>query len=236
MKFNGSDLKILDNVLPFLKQLGVKTKELSDEHLFILITAFTHKSFTNEHKTRPHNEYLEFIGDGVLQFVVTSWIANKFPQYEAGLASKLRSSIVDKNNLAKIVEKYSLFKWLRYGNSAFSNGTNIKTKSNLYEAFIGAIYLVYGIEGVKKITDLTLWESFNSQCNKTHVHPKSELQELLQQFSHSRIEYVTEMLPNNEFGSIVLHESQRYGEGYGKSKKEAETNAAINALKKLRRK
>ncbi len=125
---------------------------------------------------------------------------------------------------------------MRYSKTAFNNGINEKTISNLYEAFLGAAYLVFGINGAFEFANQTLLTSFRTQSQNTHSHPKNVLQEYFQQSSNSKLEYITEkLLPSNNFGSVVFFEGEKYGEGIGKSKKEAETNAAIDALSRLQK-
>lgn len=235
MKLSKEDIIFWNSLSLFLANFNLDVSSLDDKQKYILITAFTHKSFSNENKNSHHNDYLEFIGDGLLQFITTEWIAKKNPWWESGLATKLRSSIVDKNNLAKLAKKYHLFQHLRHSKSAFINGINQKTISNLYEAFIGAIYIVYGLNIAMQITNDTLGLTFDEHYNSQHSHPKNVLQEFFQKSSASNVEYITEQLPNNTFGSIVKFENIQYGEGFGKSKKEAETKAAIDALEKLKK-
>ncbi|WP_330463706.1 putative dsRNA-binding protein [Metamycoplasma gateae] len=130
-------------------------------------------------------------------------------------------------------KKYNLFDFFRYSTTAFNNGLNLKTISNLYEAFIGGIYQVFGINGAIYVADKTLKKSFKLEILQDHSHPKNLLQELFQKSSKNNVEYETVALPNGFFGSSVSFEGKIYGEGYGKTKKEAETDAATNALEKL---
>ncbi|ENY69388.1 Ribonuclease III [Metamycoplasma auris 15026] len=233
-RLNKEDQIFWNSLSKFLLNFGLNIYYLSEEQKYTLITAFTHKSYANENKSAEHNDYLEFIGDGVLQFIVTAWIAKKNPSWDSGFATQLRSSIVDKNNLSDLAEEYELFKYLRHSKAAFINGINKKTISNLYEAFIGAIYVVFGINVAMEVTKQTLGKTFDSHYYSQHSHPKNVLQEHFQQSSTSNVVYTTEKLPNNTFRATVMFEWVKYGEGIGYSKKEAETNAAIDALKKLK--
>ncbi|PZW00554.1 ribonuclease III [Metamycoplasma auris] len=233
-QLNKQDQIFWNDLSKLLVEFELPIYFVSDEKKYIFITAFTHKSYSNEHRNSEHNDYLEFIGDGVLQFIVTDWIAKRNPTWESGLATQLRSSIVDKNNLSDLAEEYELFRYLRHSKSAFINGINRKTISNLYEAFIGAVYVAFGIETAMRIAEQTLGKTFDSHYYSQHSHPKNVLQEFFQQSSNSNVEYKTEKLPNNIFHSSVIFQWVKYGEGRGYSKKEAETNAAIDALKKLK--
>ncbi|MCV3733435.1 putative dsRNA-binding protein [Mycoplasma enhydrae] len=230
---NNKDILFWKEISEFINTFNLKTHNLKRNQIEILISAFTHKSYSNENKKSHDNDFLEFIGDGILQFVVTEWISSNKLWWNAGSATKLRSHIVDKTNLAFVASKFKLLNFLRHSKSAFANGLNEKTVSNLYESFIGAIYLVYGLSKVFEFTELTLKPTFDKALNFEHNHPKNLLQEHFQKSSNSNIEYITEGLSNSQFGSVVIFEGIKYGEGIGKSKKEAETNAAVDALRKL---
>ncbi|MDI3351213.1 hypothetical protein [Mycoplasmopsis arginini] len=85
MKLNKKDLLFWNQLSNFLSQFFDLIK-LQDEDKFVFVTAFTHKSFSNENNNCPHNDYLEFIGDGVLQFIVTDWILDNHPQWGARIS------------------------------------------------------------------------------------------------------------------------------------------------------
>ncbi|BAP39392.1 ribonuclease III family protein [Metamycoplasma canadense] len=234
MKLNKKELLFFDSLKNVLfKFKDIKIDNLNNEQKYILITAFTHKSYSNEHKNIQDNDFLEFVGDGVLQYILTKWILEQNINISPGEATKLRSKIVGRENLSRVAEKWKLFEGLRYSKSAFLNGINNKTISNLYEAFIGAIYQIYGIVIAEKISKQTLGFTFNNEIDKNHNHPKNALQEFFQKSSNSNVEYETVQFNNGTFGSTVLFENQIYGEGMGRTKKEAEKHAAINALMKL---
>ncbi|AZZ65605.1 ribonuclease III family protein [Metamycoplasma phocicerebrale] len=230
---NKKETLFWEELRALLESFNLPTEKLKQEEIELLITAFTHKSYSNEHKDCKDNDYLEFIGDGILQFILTDWISSKKKWWKAGLATQLRSSVVDKTNLANIATKFKLMQYLRHSKTAFINGLNKKTISNLYESFVGAIYIVYGLSKVREFTNITLKPTFDRALNVKHNHPKNLLQEHFQKSSNSKIEYITEILANSQFGSVVMFENVKYGEGIGKSKKDAETNAAIDALEKL---
>ncbi len=204
--------------------------------------AFTHSSYANEHKkTVPeNNERLEFLGDAVLDMVVSEYIYKKFPKMPEGELTKLRAGVVCEGSLAKIAREFDFGKYLLLGKGEECTGGRNRDSilADAFEAVIGAIFLDGGIEVVgsyimsfmeKVIDDMKI--SFRTLDCKTH------LQELIQKTSKSPIIYkiIDEKGPDHDkiFISEVYHNNITLGYGEGRSKKEAEQNAAFDALKKL---
>ena len=130
------------------KQFNIKIK---NDKLFL--TAFTHSSFTNEVKDGSEDyERLEFVGDGVLSLTIAALIYQCYPSMKQGTMSKLRSSLVRSTALANYARKYNFSDAIRVGHGEIvSGGPNEKILEDVFEAFIGAIYLDQGFELAYKI-------------------------------------------------------------------------------------
>ncbi|MBN0970513.1 ribonuclease III [Mycoplasma phocoeninasale] len=224
------ELKIKDA----LKSWGLDNEDsLKEEQYEIFYRAFTHKTYANEHKRAESYQYLEFLGDTVLQFVVSDIIFRKFPKFNEGDATALRSSIVDKKNLGYWSEKMGLPSLLRASKNAFINGKNIKTDSDIFESMIAAVYLVFGFQKTYQFISNLLKKEIENFSKKSLKDPKSKFQELIQISGANKIEYETHAIENSLFKSSVFVNEMKYGSGTGNSKKEAEKNAALDALTKI---
>ncbi|AXE61041.1 ribonuclease III [[Mycoplasma] phocae] len=206
---------------------------LEEKDYEIFYRAFTHKTYSNEHKNIKNYQYLEFLGDTVLQFTVSDIIFRNFPNFNEGDATALRSSIVDKKNLGQWSAKMGLPLLIRASRNAFINGKNIKTDSDIFESLIAAIYLVFGFEKTYDFISNLLKSEIKTFSKKSLKDSKSKFQELIQGSGNNRIEYETYAIENSLFRSNVFVNEMKYGSGVGKSKKEAEKNAALDALTKV---
>lgn len=210
----------------------------------LLLLAFTHSSYANEHKQGKHenNERLEFLGDAVLDLVVSKYIYEKFPDMPEGELSKLRAGVVCEGSIAKKAREMGLGEHLLLGKGEEASGgrTRDSILADVFEAVIGAIYLDGGMEQAEgyvlriMVPEIILMKkSFRTLDCKTH------LQEIIQQNSKSPLQYdiVGEIGPDHDklFVAEVSHDSIVLGKGEGKSKKEAEQNAAYDALEKIER-
>ncbi len=207
--------------------------------------AFTHSSYANEHRNiiSDNNERLEFLGDAVLDMIVSEYIYNKFPKMPEGELTKLRAGVVCEGSLAKIAREFEFGNYLLLGKGEESTGGRNRDSilADAFEAVIGAICLDGGIDAVGKyimsfmekvIDDMKI--SFRTLDCKTH------LQEIIQKNSKNPITYkiIDEQGPDHDkiFIAEVYHNNITLGVGEGKSKKEAEQNAAYNALEKIENK
>ena len=207
----------------------------------LLRRAFIHSSYMNEHpKETENNERLEFLGDALLSFLVGSLLYENYPQMDEGKLTKLRSALVDEQQLAKFAKKLNLGQQMLLGKGAKLGGgcNNLNLLSSTFEAVIGAYYLDSGFEEVRKFLKPIFLEAakhiVDFQSNKNH---KSMLQEWFLSKSTELPEYeiVSEsgVDHDKEFTAKVCVKDKEYGRGKGHSKKEAEKRAAENALKKL---
>ncbi|HZG61123.1 MAG TPA: ribonuclease III [Anoxybacillus sp.] len=208
----------------------------------LLIQAFTHSSYVNEHRKRPHedNERLEFLGDAVLELTISQYLFKKFPNMSEGELTKLRASIVCEPSLVKFANSLSFGELVLLGRGEELTGGRERPAllADVFEAFIGALYLDQGMEAVVQFLGKTIFPKINEGAFSHVMDYKSQLQELVQRDGIGVIEYtiLQEKGPahNKEFVSRVSLNGEELGIGVGRSKKEAEQQAAQMALEKLK--
>lgn len=211
--------------------------KIADEDL--LREAFTHRSYLNESREKiASNERLEFLGDAVLEILVSEYLFHRFPEYPEGKLTLLRSSIVRTETLAKAAHTQSLGKYLRMSRGEEEHGgrTNESILANTYEAVIGALYLDQGLSTVKSFLESTLFPYFEEIINnKSYRDAKSQLQEVVQE--KHKITPIYKVLKEEgpdhlkRFTVGVFVGDEKIGEGSGKNKQAAESKAAETALK-----
>ncbi len=201
--------------------------------------AFTHSSYSNEMKLGKliNNERLEFLGDAVLELITSEFLFEKYPSKHEGELTKLRASIVCEHTLSKFAREINLGKYLLLGKGEDSTGGRDRSSilENTVESIIGAIYLDAGYGKAKQfIGDKLL---VNIENRKLFVDNKTYLQEILQKNSNKAIVYelVDERGPDHmkHFIMEVRHGDKIIGRGEGKSKKNAEQEAANDAINNL---
>ncbi len=204
--------------------------------------ALTHSSYANEHREKGLvcNERLEFLGDSVLSIVISDYIYRRFLDLDEGDLTKIRASIVCEDSLAIAAKKIDLGRALYLGKGEEHTGGR-KRKSILadaFEAVIGAIYLDGGIEEARKFIRETLAsiieDGIQGRLNRDY---KTEFQEYAQRNGEVAIRYeiIDQTGPDHckEFEAAVFVDENLCGQGIGSSKKEAEQEAAQDALEKL---
>ncbi len=204
--------------------------------------AFSHSSFVNEIKGN-HVDYerIEFMGDGVLDLIVADLIYRNHPEMDQGLMSKLRSSLVKRESLANYARKYGFGEAILLGNGEKINGgSNLdKILEDVFEAFIGAIYLDQGFERVYSIINQIFVNDIINYSIDEITDYKSRLQEYVQADTRDCVTYrvVKEngTAQNKTFIIEVSWDNNVWGVGKGSSKKKAEQNAAKDALSKVAR-
>ena len=169
----------------FLEVMGIPYKDI---HLFK--EAFTHPSYTNENKGKNY-ERLEFLGDSVLQYYVSKFIYEKYPEKPEGELTLLRSKLVREESLARFSRELGLGAQIFLGAGEEHNGGRDRNSvlADIFEAFIGAISEDCGIEYVLKILDMTIYkhvEDVNYDDNKEF---KKKLQELIQSKQRKTVTY-----------------------------------------------
>ena len=202
--------------------------------------AITHRSFAFEQlETTPHNERLEFLGDAVLQGIVTEFIFRSYPELPEGEMARLRASVVEKKALADIAREISLGEHLRLGKGEEASGGREKSSllADALEALIGAAFLERGAGYAADILVPLFAEMIEEVIAAGGGQdPKGALQEKTARDLGLRPSYeVTSGGPDHDkrFMAKVMVEGVVVGEGVGRSKKEAELHAAREALGKL---
>ena len=214
------------------ESLGIETK---NENLYL--EAFTHTSYANEKNVNSY-ERLEYLGDAVLELIMSEYLYKK-TDYEEGTMTKLRSSYVCEDALYEYSLKLGLNEYLRLGHGEREHGGKYRKAivAVIFEAFIGAMYLDKGLEFTSNYLNEKIIKHINNNYEFFHDY-KTKLQELVQTDKKS-LEYVIirEEGPAHDrtFEVEVRIDGILYGTGIGNSKKKAEQEAAREALEKSAR-
>ena len=198
----------------------------------MLQLALTHRSFSYEAGGLPTNERMEFLGDAVLVLVVTDELYAKFPDLDESRLSPLRSGVVNMRALAQIARDINLGQYLRIGKG--EEATNGRDKNSILadslEALVGAIYLEHGYTKSAEIILNLLRPAIDSAQNSgAALDGKTALQELAASLGLTSPEYeIGESGPDHDksFTAIAILSGERFPQGLGKSKREAEQSAA----------
>lgn len=201
--------------------------------------ALTHRSWVNEHKgERTSNERLEFLGDAILEFVITEHIFDQFPNEQEGYLTSLRANLVNTQNLAALALKLGVGSelYLSRGEEEGGGRENTSLLADTVEAIIGALYLDQGLELVKEFVKSNLVTEIPDKVKSPLKDPKSRLQEYIQSKGGLAPNYkvIEESGPDHEKRFIidVIVSGESWGKGEGKSKNQAEQAAAEKALEK----
>lgn len=220
-----------EKIISLLNKLGIKL--INKETVAVFAQALTHTSYSNEHKNCPNYQYLEFLGDALIQYVVTKEIFFQYKHLDEGKASKLRSSLVNRKILAQLATSLGIIDCIRYAKKSFNNGQNEKIVSDFFESFVAAIYITQGEKVMIEFIAIHLFPFIEEFIDNDLRDPKSEFQEYIQSYKNTTITYSNKPY-NNGFESTLIVDGQIYGIGFGNSKKEAEKQAAQDALNKLK--
>jgi ribonuclease-3 len=215
---------------------------LGDPHVGadLLERALTHRSYAYENGGLPTNERLEFLGDSVLGLVVTDALYRNHPELPEGQLAKLRAAVVNMRALAEVGRELDLGHFVRLGRGEESTGGRDKASilADTLEALLGAVYIDAGLERaaelVHRLFDPLIQEAATLGAG---LDWKTSLQELTAAGALGVPEYVvTETGPDHEkeFRAVVMVSGDAYGEGSGRSKKEAEQEAAASAWRTIR--
>jgi ribonuclease-3 len=209
----------------------------------LLQTALTHKSYVNEHgpSAGGHNERLEFLGDAVLDLVVSHLLLERFPESSEGDLSKLRAAVVSEPGLASVARRLHLGEGLRLGRGEELTGGREKASilADAYEAVLAAVYLDGGVDAAFQVIRLHLGEVLDAlqRGESTPVDFKTRLQEFVQAEHRSvpRYSLVAATGPDHDktFEMELAVADEVLAHGVGRSKKEAEQRAAERALQIL---
>lgn len=217
------------------KQLGV-----SFNNPGLLVEALTHRSYINEHKDAgQHNERLEFLGDAVLELAATHYLFNKFPSKPEGDLTAYRAALVNTVSLAESAKLMGLNDMLQLskGEAKDTGRARDIILANAFEAVLGAIYLDQGFIAAEAFVARHLYPKIDSIIeNRAYQDAKSRFQEASQDKKNTTPNYrtLTEEGPDHDKKftvGVFLHEDE-FAKGTGKSKQEAEQDAAQAALDK----
>jgi len=226
------------------EQLIQKTKEIenvlgvhfNDSNL--LMQAFTHSSFVNEYRLgKPHNERLEFLGDAVLGNIVAKFLFLRLNDATEGQLSILKAAMIEAASCEKYLKILKLDKFLLLGKGEKKEKIRHSILANAFEAVIGAIFLDQGFDAVQKF----FLDNFAKELEEILLHPvrnyKAELQDVFQRKYQKIPQYkvLEEHGPPHEriFLVAVFFEEKELARGVGNTKKEAEYNAAKEAMKNI---
>jgi len=228
----------MKDISEFEKVVGLEFKNKD-----LLRQAVVHRSYLNEHPefNISHNERLEFLGDAVLEIVVTEYLFNKFPDTPEGDLTNWRASLVNSKMLSTVAQELGIEKFLYLSKGeAKDKGSKARQYilANAVEAIIGSMYLDQGIKAAKKfIKDKILFKLEDILSNQLYLDPKSKFQEKAQEIYKLTPYYkiINESGPDHakifEVG-IFLGEDM-IAKGNGSSKQEAQVDAAAKGIKKL---
>ena len=210
----------------------------------LLRLALTHPSVAHEQGAFvQHNQRLEFLGDAVLQLILTGELYEKFPAVDEGPLTKARAQMVNRRMLAGQGRRLGLggHLILSRGEEASGGREHPSALADSFEALLGAIFLDGGFDAARDFVLRRFREEFGElEVIPNLENPKGELQEILQAGSTEAPQYQLESVsgPDHDriFESAVYHQGVELARGKGKSKKEAESQAALAALENLRRK
>lgn len=207
----------------------------------LLEEALTHRSYLNEVKIKvPSNERLEFLGDSILSFIVSCYLFTKYPDFNEGKLTNLRSLLVNTKMLAELAKECDLGSRLRLSKGEEESGgrNNQSLLADTFEAFLGALFLDKGIEEVTTFVHATVIPQADEFIQKNLLKdPKSRFQEFVQSKKlgslHYRVTLEEGPAHARKFTVGVYVNEELLGQGTGKSKQEAEEQAASSALLKL---
>lgn len=230
-----SDSSFALQMNPLEQRMGYKFR-----NSLLLAEALTHPSLSFERKTfHFDNQRLEFLGDAVLQLVITHHLYRLFPGFSEGQLTKLRSRVVSREGLRKHATALGLGDYLMLGRGeeASQGRERASTLADAFEALVGAIYLDSNLETVRRFVLRVASDELGALAREPAEHnPKGELQEIIQGLSPASPAYevVSESGPDHrkEFVCRVMWEGRELGRGAGQSKKQAEINAAAAALQR----
>jgi ribonuclease-3 len=212
------------------KSLGVEIEPQ------LLELALTHRSYSYENGRGPNNERLEFLGDAILGFLVTSHIHDHFSDMDEGNLTKLKNAVVSAPALAQAASSINLGEYLLLGKGEIQTGGREKMNllADTFEAVLGAAYVSKGLEAAKTIVDQHILPLLDSADNLLlSADPKTTLLESMQQQGKAAPVYqTTHEGPDHDrtFFANLIVDGIVVASASGRSRKQAETNAAIKAL------
>ncbi len=225
------------NLEPLEKLLHLR---FNQPHL--IHNAFVHRSYLNEsNQFSQSNERLEYLGDAVLELATSVYLFKQFPQYQEGMLTNLRAALVKTTTLAELARELNLSQYLLMSKGEEENGgkDNDSILADTTEALLGSIYLDQGFEAVQRILQQYLFPKTKKILqNLAYKDSKSLLQEVAQaKFKQTPLyQLISETGPDHQktFVMQVIIGNQKYATGKGKSKQEAQEQAAKKTLEMIK--
>ncbi len=225
-------LKLMDQLANLQQKISITFNKPE-----LLQEALTHRSFINENDARNHNERMEFLGDAVLELVITELLFENYPDYPEGTLTSFRAALVRTESLAEEAKKIELglALFMSYGEESTGGRDRQYILANAMEALIGAIYLDQGYQSAKDFIIRNIYHKVGHIVeNRLDIDAKSKLQEMSQEELRITPTYVlvNEQGPdhNKKFTMALKIGDHVLTEGVGESKQNAEQEAARGAL------
>lgn len=222
----------MENIEKFLKEQNIKFNDIKNYEL-----VFIHSSYINENHEAPEsNERIEFLGDSILGHIVAEFLYKNFENYDQGEMTLIKHHFVNTEYLAKIGRDIHIEKYMKLGGGTQKSGLTDSMFEDTIESLIGAIYLDCGLEETEKFIYKHITSKIEGITVEDVKDPKTKLQELVQTDSRKSIIYNTDKHFNDKdkmFTSRVVLDGNEMGQGRGHSKKEAEKEAAKDALERM---
>lgn len=209
----------------------------------LLDEAFTQASYVNEHPNQGLKFYerIEFLGDAVLQFVVSEYIFKRYPNLPQGRLTRLRAAMVNEESFASFARECHFNEYIRLGKGEELAHARERDSllCDIFESFVGAVYMDQGIDKVITFAKQVIFPKLDQGRFDEYFDHKTELQETVQSDGPVNIEYklLSEEGPENDrtFKSAVMIDGEELGVGQAHSKKHAEQLAAREALLRLKK-
>ena len=214
----------MNKLFPLFAKFGIEIKNLKNYK-----AAFTHPTYSNENREATDYQRLEFLGDSILGAYASDYIYKNNPKKREGKMNLIKVNSVRRETLAEYSRDMGFSEHIRFGRNANQLKDTDKVLEDVFEAVCGAIYLDGGREDLEKFFAHNLYKKIDAISSKNLKNPKTILQEYLQTESREAIIYDTYEVKGG-FASIIKHEGRTYGKGKGTNKKQAEVNAAKDAL------
>lgn len=216
-----------------------KELNLSYNNIDLYYEAFSHPSYANEMGTNKHYERLEYLGDAILDFLVGEYLFKTRPDMAEGQMTKLRAEYVCESANEQYSNSMNLGKLILFGVGAKKENLKIKKSvlGNVFESFLGALYLDHDMDYVRNVLEKWVFPRIGNMKVQFFVDYKTKLQETMQAERTQSPTYliVNETGPAHDktFEALVKVDDIKLGRGIGKTKKDAEQEAAKDALEKL---
>lgn len=207
--------------------------KLTPHSMKYFVYAFTHKTYENESERKGNYEIMEFLGDSLLQFISARFVIENLRIRTPGEASVMRSKIVSTSNLAKVSLRLGFDNLIQKSTGAVNLENNVKVLADVFESVLAAVYYTQGEHEAIEFCHRSLLNKESVEHLSVNKDPKTVFQEFVQKFSKQIPNYITTFDDNERcWIAKLLYDEQIFGIGRGRSKKGAETNAAIQAIRK----